>query len=87
LQDRELLGRIGRSPLGAVLAILAPFLAEQEIALPDASLPDILYFAALEATFRSQPIKVLAYLPPFLAARSLAQAKNPWQAASRRRGA
>jgi hypothetical protein len=77
LQDRELLGRIGRSPLSAVLAILAPFLAEQEIGLPDASLPDILYFAALAATFRSQPIKVLAYLPPFLAARSLAQAKKP----------
>jgi hypothetical protein len=76
LQDGELLGRIGRSPLGAVLATLAPFLAEQGIALPDASLPDILYFAALAATIRSQPIKVLAYLPPFLAARSLAQAKK-----------
>ena len=77
MQDRELLGRIGRSPLAAVVAILAPFLAEQNIALPDASLSDTLYFAALAATFRSQPIKVLAYLPPFVTARSLAQASKP----------
>jgi len=70
LQDGELLGLIGRSRLRAVLAILAPFLAEQDIALPDVSLPDTLYFPALAATFRDHPMKLVAYVPPFIAAGS-----------------
>lgn len=77
MHDRELLGRIGRSPLGAIVGILAPFLAEQNLTLPDPSLPDTLYFAELAVIFRSQPIKVLAYLPPFLAAAPQAQAQKP----------
>lgn len=77
MQDGELLGRIGRSPLGAILGTLAPFLAEQSLTLPDPSLPDALYFAALAAIIRSQPIKVLAYLPPFVTAGPQAQARRP----------
>jgi hypothetical protein len=77
LHDGELLGRIGRSPLGAIVDILAPFLAEQGITLPDPSLPDTGYFAALAATFRSQPVKVLAYLPPFPTAGPRTQTRKP----------
>ena len=74
LHDAEILGRIGRHPLTAILDLLAPALAQQGISLPDPSLPDSLYFAELAAMFRSQPIKVAVYLAPFFAQNSPAQA-------------
>ena len=77
LADAELLGRIGRGPLAIILDMLAPFLARQNISLPDPILPDTLYFAKLAAVLRSQPIKVMAYLPPFLVSGSHAQAQEP----------
>jgi len=77
LQDAELLGRIGRNPLAAILDLLAPVLAEQGIALPDPHLPDTRYFAELAAMLRSQPVKVTVYLPPFLGAGSPAQDQEP----------
>ena len=77
LQDAELLGRLGRKPLAAVLDLVAPFFAQQDIALPDSSLPDSLYFSRLAGVFRSQPLKVAAYLPPWLSPMSQAQAPKP----------
>jgi hypothetical protein len=77
LEDAELLGRIGRKPLAGILDLLAPFLARQNLALPDPSLPDHCYFAQLAAMVRTQPIKVAVYLPPFLAAGAEAQAPKP----------
>jgi hypothetical protein len=65
LQDAEILGRIGREPLVAIVDLLAPVLAEQGIALPDPSLPDTRYFTQWAAIFRSQPIKAEVCLPPF----------------------
>jgi hypothetical protein len=50
LQDRELPGRIGRSPLGAIVGILAPLLAEQGTWLSPQR-------AHLEITIRRQPSK------------------------------
>ena len=50
LQDGELLGRIGRSPLRAIVPILAPFLAEQDTWLSPQR-------AHLESTIRRQPPK------------------------------
>ena len=70
LQDAEILGRIGRNPLAAIVDLITPVLAEQGIALPDPGLPDTRYFAEWAAIFRSQPIKAEVYLPPFLAAAS-----------------
>ena len=77
LHDAELLARIGRSPLSPILDMLALFLAQQNISLPDPRLPDTLYFAELAAILRSQPVKVTAYLPPFLAAGSQSQVPRP----------
>jgi hypothetical protein len=74
--DPELLGRIGRSQLASILDMLSPFLAQQNITLPDITLPETLYFAKVAAILRSQPLKVVAYLPPFLAADSEAQPPN-----------
>src|ERR1035441_6037365 len=76
LDDGRLLGRIGRSPLAAILDLLAPVLAQQGITLPDPSLPDTLYFAKLAAILRAQPMKLMAYLPPFLVAGSQAPARE-----------
>jgi hypothetical protein len=45
LHDAEILGRIGRHPLAAILDLLAPVLAQQGVTLPDLSLPDRRYFA------------------------------------------
>ncbi len=77
LHDAELLGRLGRPALAAILDLLAPVLAQQGIALPDPSLPDQLYFAELAALCRSQPIKVAVYLAPFIGERSPPQALKP----------
>ena len=77
LDDAELLGRIGRYPLAAVLDLLAPVLAQQDLTLPDPGLPDARYFIELAAVLRSQPIKLTAYLPPFVAPGSRAQAGKP----------
>ena len=74
LHDAEILGRIGRHRLTAILDLLAPALAQQGISLPDPSLPDSLYFAELAAMFRSQPINVAVYLAPFFTENSPAQA-------------
>ena len=79
--DAELLGRIGRSPLASTLDMLAPFLAQQKMSLPDPSLPDPRYFAELAVIFRSQPIKIAVYLPPFLTAGPPSQAPTPAAAA------
>ena len=76
LGDAELLGRIGRSSLGGTLGMLRPYLAQQNIALPDTALPDTLYFAKLAVIFRSQPVKVMAYLPPFLVSGTPAEAQE-----------
>jgi DNA-directed RNA polymerase specialized sigma24 family protein len=84
LQDAELLGRIGRNPLAAILDLLAPALAEQDISLPDPRLPDTRYFAELAAMLRSQPVKVTVYLPPFLGAGSHALAQEPLPAGATR---
>ncbi len=65
--DAELLRHIGRGPFASILEMLGPFLAGGHFPLPDPGLPDSLYFAELAAIFRCQPIKVVAYLPPFLA--------------------
>ena len=73
----ELLGRIGRKPLASTLDMLAPFLARQNLSLPDSSLPDARYFAELAVIFRSQPIKIAVYLPPFLAPGSQAHPRKP----------
>jgi len=83
LHDGELLGRIGRSALAGMLAALAPFLARQGITLPDPSLSDTLYFAELAGIFRCQPIKVVAYFPPLLAAASRLQYGGPLRAGTR----
>ena len=77
LWDAEILRGIGRTRLGPLCDLLAPFLAEQELALPDSNLPDALYFAELAAMLRSQPIKNTVYFPPFLAAGPQAQARDP----------
>jgi hypothetical protein len=77
LHDAALLGRLGRSALAAILDMLAPFLAQQNISLPDPSLPDTLYFAELAALLRSQPVKVAVYCPPCLGAGSPAQGQKP----------
>ena len=53
LQDAEFLGRIGRDALAVVLERLAPVLARQGVALPDA-----LYFPKLAAVLRAQSIKL-----------------------------
>jgi hypothetical protein len=62
LQDAELLGRLGRDALAVVLERLAPLLAQQGKALPDASLPDVLYFPKLAAVLRAPSVKVAIYL-------------------------
>jgi hypothetical protein len=77
LENAEMLGRIGRKALAAVLDMLAPALAKQGITLPDARLAEPVYCAELASLFRSQPIKVTAYLPPFLTESSPAQAPQP----------
>jgi hypothetical protein len=77
LEDAELLGRLGRKALAAILKLLAPFLVRQKITLPDPDLRDPRYFDELAGLFRSQPIKVTVYLPPFLAESSPAQARPP----------
>jgi plasmid stabilization system protein ParE len=64
LQDAEFLGRLGRDALAVVLERLAPLLAQQGKALPDASLPDVLYFPKLAAVLRAQSIKLAIYLAP-----------------------
>ena len=53
LPDAEFLGRIGRDALAVVLERLAPVLARQGVALPDAGLPDALYFPKLAAVLRA----------------------------------
>ena len=58
LPDAEFLGRIGRDALAVVLERLAPVLVRQGVALPDAGLPDALYFPKLAAVLRTQPIKL-----------------------------
>ena len=58
LQDAEFLGRIGRDASAVVLERLAPVLAQQGVALPDAGLPDTLYFPKLAAVLRAQSIKL-----------------------------
>ena len=60
LQDAEFLGRIGRDALALVLERLAPVLARQGVALPDAGLPDALYFPNLAAVLRAQSIKLVS---------------------------
>jgi hypothetical protein len=80
LHDDELLRRVGRKPLTAILDLLAPFLGQEGLALPDSSLPDARYFAGLADLLRSQPVKLCAYLPPFLSA---APAAGPWRAKPR----
>lgn len=77
LGDAEVLGRIGRGSLGDVLRMLSPFLAEYGSTLPDPNLPDPRYFAELAAIFRDQPMKLVAYVPPFLVSGSHAQAQEP----------
>ncbi len=64
LQDAEFLGRIGRDALAVVLERLAPVLARQGVALPDAGLPDALYFPKLAAVLRAQSIKLAICLAP-----------------------
>ena len=76
LHDAGLLAGLGRPALAPILDMLAPVLAQQGITLPGPSLPDRRYFAELAALFRSQPIKVAVYLPPFLAAGFQPQAGN-----------
>jgi hypothetical protein len=76
LQDAELLGRIGRNALAAILDSFAPVLADQGITLPDPRLSDTRYFVELAATLRSQPAKLTAYRPPFLGAGSRAPAQQ-----------
>ena len=77
LQDAELLGRIGRNRLAAILDLLASVLAEQDLSLPDPRLPDTRYFPELAATLGSQPVKLTAYFPPFLGAGSHPRAQEP----------
>jgi hypothetical protein len=84
LHDAELLGRIGRHGLAAIVDLLAPVLAQQGVALPDPSLPDRLYFAELAALFRSQPIKMAVYLAPFFAQGAPAAAPRPAAASGTR---
>ena len=55
---RRVSSRIGRDALAVVLERLAPVLARQALALPDAGLPDALYFPKLAATLRAQSIKL-----------------------------
>src|ERR1035441_4187194 len=74
--DAELLARIGRGPLAAVLEMLAPALAQQNITLPDPGLPNTRYFAELAATLRSQPAQLTAYIPPLLGAGSQVPARE-----------
>jgi hypothetical protein len=73
LQDAELLGRLGRDALAVVLERLAPLLAQQGKALPDASLPDVLYFPKLAAVLRAQSVKVAIYLAPTAASAAPSQ--------------
>ena len=58
LQDAEFLGRIGRDALAVALERLSPVLARQGVALPDAGLPNALYFPKLAAVLRAQSIKL-----------------------------
>ena len=58
LQDAGFRGRIGRDALAVVLERLAPVLARQGVALPDAGLADALYFPKLAAVLRAQSIKL-----------------------------
>jgi hypothetical protein len=57
--------------------MLAPFLAQQNISLPDPSLPDTLYFAELAAILRSQPVKVAVYCPPCFGTGAQVQTPKP----------
>jgi hypothetical protein len=84
LHDAELLGRLGRQALAAILDLLAPALVRQGIPLPSPSLPDQLYFPELAALFRSQPVKVAVYLAPFIGENSPAQALKPAAASATR---
>jgi hypothetical protein len=74
LHDAEILGRVGRQAVVAILELLAPVLAEQGIPLPNPGLPDSLYFAELAALFRSQPAILTVHLAPFASASSPGQA-------------
>jgi hypothetical protein len=64
LQDAEFLGRIGPDALAVVLERLAPVLAQQGVAPPDAGLADALYSPKLAAVLRAQSIKLAIYLAP-----------------------
>ena len=77
LHDGEILGRVGRHAVVAILELLAPVLAEQGIPLPNPGLPDSLYFAELAALFRSQPAILTVHLAPFASASSPGQALKP----------
>jgi hypothetical protein len=52
LQDSEFLDSIRRDSLAVVLERLAPVLARQGVALPDAGLPEVLYSPKLAAVLR-----------------------------------
>ena len=64
LHDPEFLGRIGRDALAAVLERLAPVLAQQGVALPDAGLSDAHYYPRLAEVLRAQSIKLAIHLAP-----------------------
>ena len=77
LHNAEILGRVGRRAVVAILDLLAPVLAEQGIPLPNPGLPDSLYFAELSALFRSQPAILTVHLAPFASASSPGQSRKP----------
>ena len=58
LQDAGFLRRVGRDALALVLERLSPVLEQQGLALPEAGLPDAVYFRRLAELLRAQSVKV-----------------------------
>jgi len=62
LGDAELLARVGRKRLGAMLKRLAPALAEHGIELPDPELPDARYFGKLAAVLGAPRVRLTVWI-------------------------